>query len=125
MKLLDYLKYHSHLSTKPEITACMNYLRCYNVCLDSAMEKCLYSSTPEELHEYLKTAIESYQKEYLIRKKPKPSIIIERPKAKNDQKEKKGLSEEDIKQLNMFSLRKDNKGKTLSELGYEYDLSDW
>ena len=85
----------------------------------------MYGSTPVELHEYLKTTIESYQKEYLIRKKPKPSIIIERHKANKDQNEKKGLTEEDIRKLNMFSFRNDNKKNSLSDKGYEYGLSDW
>jgi hypothetical protein len=125
MKLLGYLKYHSPLSTKPEITACINYLRCYNAYIDSAMEKLLYSNTPAELHEHLKTVIESYQKEYMIRREEKPSIVIERHKAKSDKKKKEGLSEEDFRKLNMFLLRKNKNGKNLSDLGYEHGLSDW
>lgn len=121
----DYLKYHSPLSTKLEITSCMNYLRCFNVFLDTAMEKCIYCNTPKELHECLKTVIDSYQKEYLIRNKSKSSIIIESFKTEDDQKDKNGLSEDDIRNLNMFSFRNDNEDSTLSKKGYEHGLSDW
>lgn len=126
MELKDYLKYHPHLSTKQEIDACMYYLRCFDICLNPTMEKRLYDNTPVDLHEYLKSMIYSYKQEYLERKKPKPTIILnEGRKVEKEWKEKYGLSEEDIRKLNMFSMREENRGKNLSDLGYEHGLSDW
>ncbi|MCR5574038.1 MAG: hypothetical protein K6F78_04370 [Bacteroidaceae bacterium] len=126
MELRQYLKYHAPLSTQFEITACLNFMRCFNTFISADVEKTLFDKTLTELHDFLRSSIESYKVEYEIRQKPKPFITLSEGISKGHSMEKRdGLSGDDMKRLNMFSMRNNGRGNNLSDFGYDHDLSDW
>ena len=121
MELQQYLKYHTTLSSSMEVTACLNYLRCKGVFLNNDMKKILFDHTSAEMHDYLKSCIESYRP----RRVYSTSQVTNSSNVDDNLEEVKGLSKEDWKKLKMSSNFSSTVDGSLSEKGYEYGLSDW
>ena len=91
MELEQYLKYHPFLSSQFEVTACLNYLRCKRVVLNDNLKKLLFEHTAMEIHDYLRSCIDSYS----LRRVYSTIKDNKSQKVEDDFDKEKGLSNKD------------------------------
>lgn len=147
MKLHKHLKKIAPLDSKSAINDLLDLMKERQEHIGCFQENLLLIYTVEDLHDYLLDCIKSYRRSY--RSFPpmpigKPlatnqiiSTINQKPKTVNSRKDKperiitingiskNGLSEDDVRNFNMNSYRKNHEADSLSSRGYEYGLSDW
>ena len=123
MKFREQLLQNSPLSSKLEIDTFFAFVKERKTQIDNVHKELLLSHTVPNLHDYLIHVIELYRMSYKAVPKIKKTNYKNRRKADNIKRG--GLSSSDQKTLSMYSFRENNKGNTLSAMGYEYGLSDW